>query len=205
MAWFYSHVYGSRKGYLPVTHVCYVDIETTSDEEGEKIRISPFFGQQLVSIGTIEMSESYYGRLYHFFYHKKREPDQNAFERVQISLDRADVLVGHNLKFDLQWMRECGFVYNGPIFDTMVADYLLLRGQKKGLSLDECCKRRGIDGKNTEILEHYLRKGKSFDEIPPNLVEEYGMNDVEITKMLANKQLKDFNTSWEGYAHATNS
>ena len=188
-----------------MTHVCYVDIETTSDEEGEKIRISPFFGQQLVSIGTIEMSESYYGRLYHFFYHKKREPDQNAFERVQASLNRADVLVGHNLKFDLQWMRECGFVYNGPIFDTMVADYLLLRGQKKGLSLDECCKRRGIDGKNTEILEHYLRKGVSFDEIPPDLVEEYGMNDVEITKMLANKQLKDFNTSWEGYAHATNS
>ena len=49
-------------------------------------------------------------------------------------------MVGHNLKFDLSWLLECGFKYEGKIWDTMVAESVLFRGQRKPLSLKECCR-----------------------------------------------------------------
>ena len=46
-----------------------------------------------------------------------------------------------NIKFDLNWIRECGFDYDGHVYDTMVAEYLLARARKWPLSLDALAKR----------------------------------------------------------------
>ena len=42
-------------------------------------------------------------------------------------LDQATVLIGHNITYDLMWLWECGFKYNGVVFDTMLAEYMLSR------------------------------------------------------------------------------
>ena len=178
-----------------------VDIETTMQLDDDKKTItSPFFGQQIVSVGYNSKSNISYDSNYLFFYHEGREPTQNAFNTLQSALDKTDILIGHNIKFDLGWLRECGLDYRGKLFDTMVAEYILQRGQKKPLSLDECCKRRGIPGKNRDKIDPYLKDGMSYEAIPWDIVEEYGKTDVDITGTLAQAQLEDFGVmSWEKY------
>ena len=44
----------------------------------------------------------------------------------ELGKDPHRLLVGHNLKFDLMWLRaKTGYVHQGPVFDTMVALHLL--------------------------------------------------------------------------------
>ena len=178
-----------------------IDIETTMQLDDDKKTItSPFFGQQLVSVGYNSKSFNTCDSRYLFFYHEGREPTQNAFNTLQSALDKTDILIGHNIKFDLGWLRECGFQYKGKLFDTMVAEYILLRGQKQSKSLDECCKRRGIPGKNNEKVNSYIKEGISYEAMPWEEVEEYGKTDVSITGALAEKQLQELGVaSWEKY------
>ena len=42
------------------------------------------------------------------FYHKDRPPTENAKRQLQAVLDMTKLLVGHNIKFDLKWLRACG-------------------------------------------------------------------------------------------------
>ena len=178
-----------------------VDIETTMQlDDNKKTITSPFFGQQIVSVGYNSKSFNAYDSRYLFFYHEGREPTPNAFNTLQSALDKTDILIGHNIKFDLGWLRECGIEYRGKLFDTMVAEYILQRGQKKSLTLDECCRRRGIPGKSKDKIDPYLKEGLSYEAIPWDVVEEYGKTDVDITGMLAQAQLEDFGVmSWEKY------
>ena len=189
-----------------MTYVTYLDIETTfENSEKGKVVNSPFFEHKLVSIGLIEEDDGpdgLYKKSYMFFYHNDIEPDPDCFFKLQDILTRSDIVVGHNLKFDIQWLRECGFKYNKCLFDTMVAEYILLKGMKKGLSLNECCKRRDIGRKNSEILEKYIKDGLSFEAIPHLIVKEYGENDVRITQQLAKKQLEQFGVAWSDLAQS---
>ena len=170
-----------------------IDIETTMQLDDDKKTItSPFFGEQLVSVGYNSKSFNTYDSRYLFFYHEGREPTPNAFNTLQSALDKTDILIGHNIKFDLGWLRECGIEYRGKLFDTMVAEYILQRGQKKSLSLDECCRRRGIPGKSKDKIDPYLKEGLSYEAIPWDVVEEYGKTDVDITGMLAQAQQEHF-------------
>lgn len=179
-----------------------IDIETTEKLDDDKKTVtSPFFGQQIVSVGFNKKSFNAYENNYLCFYHEGRGPTKNAFDILQKALDDTDILIGHNIKFDLGWLRECGLKYTGKLFDTMVAEYVLLRGQKSAMSLDECCKRRGIPGKKKDEIEPYRKKNIGFDTIPWDIVEEYGRMDVTITSLLAEKQLEDLGVnSWDDYS-----
>lgn len=106
-------------------------------------------------------------------------------------LDSTTLLVGHNIKFDLTWLLESNFKYNGRVYDTMIGEYVLARGLRKGLSLDASCKRRKIGMKDKRI-EEFVDRGVSFENIPVDLVEEYGRQDVTITRKLFNSQMGDF-------------
>jgi len=111
--------------------------------------------------------------------------DDLAFKDViQDCLDSADLLIGHNLKFDLNWLKQCGFMYDGRIFDTMLAEYLLARGQKWQLSLEACCKRRGVQEKKSDLISDYWKKKIGFQDMPRDLVTEYGIGDIESTFQL---------------------
>ena len=47
---------------------------------------------------------------------------------VQDALDRADILLGHNIKFDLQWLFASGFKYDGAVYDTKLLIYDFYNG-----------------------------------------------------------------------------
>lgn len=162
------------------------DVETT--EEGYNGSPNPYYpDNKLISLGIDEE--------YLFFWH----PDLPNLDLkknkkiVQDILDKTDLLVGHNIKFDLSWLYSCGFTYNGNIFDTMIAEYVLHRGVKNKISLAECCVRRGLIKKASSIIDTYRSQGMTFKDIMPKDIEFYGRRDVECTRQLFNAQVSDLN------------
>ena len=172
------------------------DVETTHvDKPNGGYTPLPYFGNHLVSIGW-KMNDL--PTQYAFFYHEDREPTEGAYDMFQAALDMADVIVGHNIKFDLNWIKSCGWKYDGPVYDTMVAEYLLARSRKWALSLDALSKRYEVTEKKKDLTEGYLKDGKTFAQIPSDIVEEYGIADVEATWEVAKKQLEEkYKTTWE--------
>ncbi len=132
-------------------------------------------------------------------YHNQQKRTEDAQAILQHQLGQTTLLVGHNLKFDLSWLRECGYIYDGPLYDTMIVDYVIAGGQKVPLSLDACCKRHLQNAKKSDIIETYMKKNVSFEDIPWEIVEEYGRNDVTITRQLFDKQQEMLNAETEDW------
>ena len=161
-----------------------VDVETSfvTGENG-KTDPSPFNSRnKLVSVGI--------NNEYLFFNHDERQ-DNGAFIKVQNILDKTTLLIGHNLKFDLAWLYEVGFKYSGKVYDTMIGEYVLQRGVRKALSLKECCNRRNLSSKS-DATQDFINQGISFEMMPSKIVEEYGRQDIAVTRELYHSQVDDF-------------
>ena len=177
------------------------DVETTHKHKPNGSTTAlPYFGNSLVSIGYKRLTSSYIH--YHCYYHSEREPHDFAPELFQYALDEADMVVGQNIKFDLSWIRECGFVYDGDIYDTMVAEYILAKAQRWPLGLASLAEKYDVTRKEKDLVEPYLKAGKTFYEIPWEIVEEYGKADVQATEEIALKQLEAFGTTFEEFYNA---
>ena len=112
-------------------------------------------------------------------------------------LDDTTLLVGHNVKFDLQWLLEAGFKYTGNIYDTMLAQYILNRSQKSPLSLLYLAEKYDVARKAVDLLVEY--EGKGMEEIPWEIVEEYNLADLQATLEVAEKQLDQLGSSWDEF------
>ena len=86
-----------------------LDIETTYKiKEDKKTDADPYTGNMLVSVGYITDTRTSYHETakweegYLCFTHKDKEPTENGFDILQKVLDNTNILVGHNIKFDLK-------------------------------------------------------------------------------------------------------
>ena len=165
-----------------------VDVETSWQKtETGGYDPSPFHPDNvLVSVGL----HSNYGDEYYFTGHSERI-SKGGKARIQEVLNETTLLVGHNIKFDLMWLLESGLEYTGRVYDTMLGEYILNRGVRKSLTLEMSCRRRKIGSKDDRIKE-FMDRGVSFENIPADIVEEYGKIDVEITRRLFDSQMADF-------------
>ena len=165
-----------------------VDVETSWQKtETGGYDPSPFHPDNvLVSVGL----HSNYGDEYYFTGHSERI-SKGGKARIQEVLNETTLLVGHNIKFDLMWLLESGLEYTGRVYDTMLGEYILNRGVRKSLTLEMSCRRRKIGSKDDRIKE-FMDRGVSFENIPADVVEEYGKIDVEITRRLFDSQMADF-------------
>jgi len=160
-----------------------VDVETSYQKtEHGGMDPLPFNPKNiLVSVG---INDEYY-----FTNHSERI-DEGCYYKIQAVLDQTTLLVGHNIKFDLTWLLEAGFKYKGRVYDTMLGEYVLNRGIRKSLTLQMCCQRRKLGAKDDRIKE-FMDRGVSFENIPKDIVEEYGRIDVDITRKLFDSQMED--------------
>ena len=171
-----------------------LDVETTHKEKKNGGHTPlPYFGNKLVSVGYKYMDSL---TSYLCFNHSVRKPDYKGDELLQDALNNVDVLIGHNIKFDISWLRECGFKYDNHLYDTMVAEYVLASARRWGLSLEVVAEKYGVE-KKKDLVSQYLKDGKTFYDIPYDIIEEYGRVDVEATEHVALEQLKIFNTTFE--------
>jgi len=168
-----------------------LDVENTVTKRDGKLHLDPFEPENsLTMIGVLTDQDVEM----HFPFDHADVPNQEDYrERVQWFLDEATVLIMHNAAHDLLWLWESGFKYDGPVFDTMLAEYVLQRGIKEPLSLEACAERYELDTKKQDTLKEYFKQGYSTRDIPHNELCEYLSADLHATQELSNKQMHRLN------------
>lgn len=196
MAWYDQCPNRHHKGGVLLMNVLTLDVETTHrDKQGGGTTALPYFNNRLVSVGWKWLLNQDVN--YEFFYHKEKTYVDGTKEHLQSDLDKTDILVGQNIKFDIMWLRSCGFKYDGVLYDTMVAEYIRSKGRRWSLALDALAKRYNVTQKEKDLVAPYIKEGKTFYEIPAQIVEEYGVADVVATEEVAVKQLEAFGLTFE--------
>ena len=161
-------------------------ISTTSGNKHDYIDNMPYEAKnKLVSVGYKVID----GEDYLLFHHKELTQEQlnqvpDNHKKLQAVLDKTTLLVGHNIKFDLQWLYECGFKYEGKVFDTMLFEYVVSKGAYVSLKLGDCCTRRGVPVLVKDMLSEHLDAGGNTDDMPLQDLIKYGKGDIEITSKL---------------------
>ena len=100
--------------------------------------------------------------------------------------DESILKIGQNLKYDISMLAQYGISVKGPMFDTMLAHYLLEPEQRHNMDY------------LAEVYLNYLtipiedligkgRQQKTMREVPVELVKEYAAEDADITLQLYEK------------------
>tara|TARA_R100001369_G_scaffold60907_2_gene87702 strand:- start:1835 stop:3847 length:2013 start_codon:yes stop_codon:yes gene_type:complete len=159
-----------------------LDVENTVTNRNGKMHLDPFEStNKLVMVGCLTGT----GKEYLF---------RDNFDGVQELLDEATILIGHNIVHDLMWLWECGFNYKGPVFDTMLGEYILQRGDKKPLSLEACAERYELETQKQDTLKEYFKQGVGVDEIPADELSSYLSADLHATQQLSDVIYRKLNT-----------
>jgi DNA polymerase I-like protein with 3'-5' exonuclease and polymerase domains len=172
-----------------------IDIENTvSKLPSGKILLDPFTeGNKLVLVCTKKDT----GEESSFWFDHTTHSTVNAKNLLQEQLDEATVIICHNAQHELIWLWDTGFVYDGPVFDTMLVEYLFQRAVKQPLSLEAIAERYELDNQKLDTLKVQLNKGKSVDEIDGDELQEYCLTDVKATQELAGRlRKKMFSTDY---------
>ncbi len=170
-----------------------VDVENTVTNRDGKLHLDPFESTNtLVMVGILTDT----GEEYHItFDHADKEATENGHKIVQDLLDKAGAVICHNSAYDLMWLWESGFKYDGAVFDTMLAEYVLQRGIKQPLSLEACAERYELDTKKQDTLKEYFKKGLTTREIPHEELVSYLSADLHATQQLAHKLTLKLNSN----------
>lgn len=121
------------------------------------------------------------------------EPAQSLFDRVSIQWDTVNWLwVFFNAKYDLHWYRRNGlWPLPSNIWCTQLAEFLLSGQKNRYPSLDETAKKYGL-GQKQDLVAKYWENGYNTNEIPRDILEEYSVQDVELTYQIFLKQKEQF-------------
>ena len=169
-----------------------LDVENTTTKRDGKLHLDPFEpDNSLTLVGVLDYLE-YDSEIFVFDHKEKKAKDDDSKERLQRVLDNTTLLIGHNLQYDLQWLWACGFKYQGQIFDTMLGEYILQRGQKQSVSLENCAIRYDLDMKKSDTLKDYFRRGFQTDEIPLDELSKYLHQDLIVTKGLYWRLIEEY-------------
>ena len=151
-----------------------LDTETTSTNAIEA---------QLVGLSfAIEEHKAYYVPV-----PEDNNEAQKIVEKFRPIYENADtVKVGQNIKYDLEVLRNYDVYLQGPLFDTMVAHYLLQPEQYHNMDF---MAEVYLNYNTVHIDELIGPKGKtqkSMRELAPNEVYAYACEDADITLQLKN-------------------
>ena len=165
-----------------------LDIENTVTKRDGKMHLDPFEAtNELVMVGMLSDTGE---KAIITFNHNEVDPWKDGHKVVQDWLDRSTILIMHNAAYDLLWLWESGFTYDGPVFDTMLGEYVLQRGLKEPLSLEACAERYNLDTKKQDTLKEYFSKGYSTADIPHKELSDYLTADLHATQQLSDRIYK---------------
>ncbi len=159
---------------LAAAEVVSLDTETTSTNAIEA---------QLVGLSfAIEPHKAYYVPV-----PEDANEAQNIVERFRPIYENTKTLkVGQNIKYDLEVLRSYGIRLQGPLFDTMVAHYLLQPEQRHNMDfMAEVY--LNYETVHIDALIGPKGKGqKSMRDLAPSEVYAYACEDADITLQLKN-------------------
>jgi DNA polymerase-1 len=152
-----------------------VDTETTSLETREAKLVGLAF--------CMEPHEAYYVPM-------TGDPalDRGIAEEFKGVLENRGIRkVGQNLKYDIQVLRNYGIRMQGPLFDTMLAHFLLDSEAASGMDMlaEKYLGYKTISFE--ELMGAKGKKQKTIDQIPVEKVCDYACEDADITLQLKEK------------------
>ena len=163
-----------------------LDVETTMKPNFKPWHDNAF----LVNVGMVNKKGDHKIVMFKHNEISLKDPKEQA-SAVQEIIDKTDLIVAHNAKFDLQWLKSIGVDYSGcNIFCTQVAEYLL-SGQsvnRGSLTLDAVSKKYGLDLKDDRI-KAFWESGVDNPDIPLDILNPYLLQDCSNTMYLYKKQL----------------
>ena len=159
---------------LSTADVISLDTETTSTNAIEA---------QLVGLSfAIEEKKAYYVPV-----PEQTDEAQNIVNRFKTIYENPKTLkVGQNIKYDLEVLRNYGIALQGPLFDTMVAHYLLQPELRHNMDF---MAEVYLNYETVHIDALIGPKGKAqknMRELPPSEVYNYACEDADITLQLKN-------------------
>lgn len=116
-------------------------------------------------------------------------------------IEKADFLVAHQAKYELQWLKRCGLDLSKVcVFDTKIGEYVILGNLAAGdermppisTSLDQCCRRRGWPVKDP-LVDDLITSGINPVRIPRPMLQARCRQDVASTERLYLSQLERMN------------
>ncbi len=118
--------------------------------------------------------------------------DADFVGNLKARLADASLIVGANIKFDLHWLQHLGIRPRRGvrIWDVMLAEFILSGQENSFASLNSLAERYGLGAKEPVVAE-YWEKGISTENIPKDIVEEYGNHDVDLTYAVYLAQMTD--------------
>jgi len=159
-----------------------LDVENTTTKRNGKNHMDPFEPNNfLVQVGTKNVDIPSERHLLTFDHIEESDRSGANSRLLQTILDKTTLLIMHNAQHDLMWLWASGFKYDGEIYDTMLAEYILQRGQKQPLSLLACAERRNLTFQKDDTLKKYFKEGYNTNEIPLKELTHYLGCDIDTT------------------------
>ena len=174
---FYQHVNTalSRKLLLKKlqnqTSVCF-DTETT--------------GLKALEVELIGISFSWEtGKGYYVSFPKDQTETKTILEEFRCFFENTSIeKIGHNLKYDIKVLSNYGMPVKGPLFDTMIAHYLINPDMRHGMDI---LAETYLNYQPVSITKLIGKKGKnqlSMRDVPIKDQTEYAVEDADITLQL---------------------
>tara|TARA_R100001377_G_scaffold14147_1_gene7213 strand:+ start:1264 stop:3345 length:2082 start_codon:yes stop_codon:yes gene_type:complete len=181
-----------------------LDVENTTQKREGKLFLDPWEpDNHLVNVGVRDVDDGTDCGTFNLQHKEFVDETGEKATTIQKVLDATTLLIMHNAQHDLAWLWECGFKYEGPIWDTMLAESILLRGnnleitpngvaKKISMSLGNTAIRRNLECQKDDTLKRYFKEGYNTDEIPLKELTFYLEADCNTTLALFNAQSSDF-------------
>jgi DNA polymerase-1 len=122
-------------------------------------------------------------------YHPKSDAlPKQSLGKIQEIINNNDLLVGHNIKFDFQFLQHYNIkFYDKDVWDTGIAEYILSGQTVKFAKLSELIQKYS---NNQTKIDLELGDVKA-SEYSLAVLEEYNVRDVQITETIFLKQYKE--------------
>jgi len=172
-----------------------LDVENSVTWRDGKIFNDPFEPTNtLTQVGVVNADNHEELHIVNLDHNEAKDTSGAGRALVQSVLDMTTLLIMHNARHDLMWLWESGFTYDGPIYDTMLAEYLLQRGQKAALSLEACAIRRNLAEQKEDYLSTCIKKGINTNETDLSKLSLYLRADLLTTSELFHSIEADYAT-----------
>lgn len=183
--------------------VVVLDVETTVqwiqtvDEDNGKTKTvidnSPYNPKnRLVSVNWRKIENGIIGDDNSSIFFHNDQPVSDSPKALQDALDWADLVVAHNAKYDIMWLKESGFRLPDKFYCTMIGEYILSRASFTPLSLKETAIRRNVTHKKSDLTQEYWDSGIGFERMPIPVILEYADADVLSCAEIFLQQQKDW-------------
>jgi DNA polymerase I-like protein with 3'-5' exonuclease and polymerase domains len=162
-----------------------LDVENSVTKRNGKEHMDPFEpSNELVQVGMLNADKRDQRWIVNLNHDQDKDTTGKGRKFIQQVLDMTTLLIMHNAQHDLMWLWESGFKYDGPIYDTMLAEYVLDRGQRSPLSLAACAERRQLEVQKDDTLKKFFKDGYNTNEIPLSDLSFYLRHDLYTTNEL---------------------